>query len=715
MRRVTSLLAIILGMSIMSQAADIYVDWTLPSNITDGSYSIANRNGTGSDGDAVTTITAGVALLCAGDNLYVRGGNYFEQVTLSSVQGTSENWITIAGYQDEVPVVSGTEALTDWTQSASDESYLTVNGVTNSNYASIYWSRVPESYFNAQMEKNYIFEDGERLFVCSWPEQSEPFGESPDEFNDIDAASDGQDTYLIDTDLDQADNYWNGAILRIHLYQYNNNTVRTEVNDFTQSTSRIDFEDTLPAVITVNETREDHYRLLNHPMLVDDAGEYYITEVEDFEGSDYRRVYLFPNDTDNLTADIRMPVRNHAFYGSTTNDMYLTIERFEIYGTAAYGVHVTGTSGDHAGNVEVNEVNAVDTVSTGILLYYTDDAEVQNSSAHRNGNRGIMTITGVNNRIHHCTVSGTYSTNISFYNAIDSSIANSSLYGARGGHGNGISTYGNVAGPWCNGVLVAGNHMYNCNISQNYCSNYCCFGNLFDMEDSDDEGSGITAWQSSYSGYFVVAHNTAPSTLRTAYLIVDEGTYGDDPCHYIANNIFDGMSWDWQYAGAEDWRIPADADTATVVMCEYNGFTRYEWTQAASRGWYGNTGDVDLTGESLDDIFVNPTYETGDWQPKEGGPIDGNGTYIYDTLESLGITTLHSTYDFTKDLYGTSWDNPPAIGAIAGAGSGAAIAITSDSGGSTTAADTAENQRGGVVNSDETVLFEIKLQFLRGF
>ncbi len=59
-------------------AANIYVDKTLSGNITNGTYSTLNRDNSGSDGDAYTTVQAAINAMNPGDHILMRGGTYRE-------------------------------------------------------------------------------------------------------------------------------------------------------------------------------------------------------------------------------------------------------------------------------------------------------------------------------------------------------------------------------------------------------------------------------------------------------------------------------------------------------------------------------------------------------------------------------------------------------------------------------------------------------------
>lgn len=89
-------------------AATRYTDGNLGADCTSGNYSIANRNCTGSDGNAYNTIQEGENVLAAGDTLFIRSGTYTESPTLgSNGNGTSSARTVIAGYPSERPIIRG--------------------------------------------------------------------------------------------------------------------------------------------------------------------------------------------------------------------------------------------------------------------------------------------------------------------------------------------------------------------------------------------------------------------------------------------------------------------------------------------------------------------------------------------------------------------------------------------------------------------------------
>lgn len=81
-------------------AATIFVDGTL-SGTCSGSYSIANRTCTGTDGNAYNTLSGGVGAATAGDTVNIRGGTYNISSAVNVPFSSSTLTTTIQGYNSE--------------------------------------------------------------------------------------------------------------------------------------------------------------------------------------------------------------------------------------------------------------------------------------------------------------------------------------------------------------------------------------------------------------------------------------------------------------------------------------------------------------------------------------------------------------------------------------------------------------------------------------
>lgn len=81
-------------------------------------YFVANNGNDLNNGTSVATpfktIQKAMGKVVAGDTVYVRGGTYREEITAYR-GGSAGNYVTVAGYEKEVPVIKGSEIVTGWT------------------------------------------------------------------------------------------------------------------------------------------------------------------------------------------------------------------------------------------------------------------------------------------------------------------------------------------------------------------------------------------------------------------------------------------------------------------------------------------------------------------------------------------------------------------------------------------------------------------------
>ncbi len=140
----------------------IYVDSTIAADITDGTYSIANRNNTGSDGNCYRRLGAACYRAGPGDTIYIRGGTYStyggtggnswenpSDVIWPRVSGTAEQPIMIRHYNNETVNIGSTpgssmpsdngESIARAVISMYGLSYVTVEGVNINNVAGWAW------------------------------------------------------------------------------------------------------------------------------------------------------------------------------------------------------------------------------------------------------------------------------------------------------------------------------------------------------------------------------------------------------------------------------------------------------------------------------------------------------------------------------------------------------------------------------------------------
>lgn len=95
-------------LSSLAYSAEIYVDGHLPSDCTNGNYSIANHNCTGLDGNAYKTVQEGINAATGGnDTVYIRAGTYQEIQNSDNYNEecfyipSSSSGVTIKAYNNE--------------------------------------------------------------------------------------------------------------------------------------------------------------------------------------------------------------------------------------------------------------------------------------------------------------------------------------------------------------------------------------------------------------------------------------------------------------------------------------------------------------------------------------------------------------------------------------------------------------------------------------
>lgn len=104
------------------------------------------------------SIQAAVDQAVPGDTVMIRGGRYYEKVILVR-SGTDSNPITFQGYEDETVIMDGTELISGWTQCQSNDALLTIGGVVNANYASIYKVRLASTVFPTNKYATLLLEN----------------------------------------------------------------------------------------------------------------------------------------------------------------------------------------------------------------------------------------------------------------------------------------------------------------------------------------------------------------------------------------------------------------------------------------------------------------------------------------------------------------------------------------------------------------------------
>lgn len=551
----------------------------------------------------------------AGDTILVREGIYHEKVTFKNSGSKLEGYITFKAYPREKPILEGTVKLTGWTQSAPSEPGLTVNGVTNPNYANIYKAQT-----KVEIDIDYLLllEDGQLLQIAQAPDQNNIVFDDTDYYVPItDSNNFNQQNYLWDpSNLNQADDYWIGAFVKIWSHKANNRLLTRRIVDFDSSEGRLTFDKPLSHKVV----ERDKYSITNHPHILDKPGEYYITS--NVDGT--HTIYLWPRKIADLADKISISVLSVGFYPNAKS--YVIIDGFEIRGFSGGGTRVGGINnpfGFHHENLIIRN-NKIYNIRGygGIIIKSGNDDVIENNVVYniQEGGRGILVTKGNNVIARNNIVYNTGSTSIDFYTITNGQMIGNNI-GAAGTHGNGLTTYRN-----CLNILVANNEVIGANtaFTMSNSSNIYLYNNIF----HGTKTYIVAAW-GAMSGKIAILNNVILGSSNHASLLT---TSADEMI--VKNNILDG-------GGGGDR--------------SHNIYVGLKWDQHSSHGWYPAEGEIVET--DLSKIFVDP--HNHNYELKEGSPAINAGVDVSKYLP----TEIFPDFDFNTDIKGNLRDSNPDIGA----------------------------------------------------
>jgi len=581
-----------------------------------------------------------------GDTVYVREGTYYEEVIIE-IEGNPGSPITIINYPGEQPVLDGREPVVGWQQVNETNEFLTVQGQINPNYTNIYELKIHESQLPSDIEKFMIFEDGIHSRIARWPDQELGYGIDVNLFLPVAEEAEGETEFLLDSArLTQADNYWAGAWIHVWLHKANNFAILRIIDSNSQNDHTITFDTPLPNAISYDDegTNPDGYSIVNHPHVLDSAGEFAHTMNPDANG--YYTFYFWPKNVGNLNDKITIPSKSIGIYAYDKS--HVTIDGIKVIGYSGEGIVLRGVSmANRVDNVIARNCVVEDVGDTGIYFIAADNSIIEYCSIDRTGDRGAFINGGSYGKIQYNNIKNADSTGASFYVMDHGQIIGNTLRGCVGVHGNGLSVYINSEK-----ILVAYNRFIDANSAFQDIKDFVVFGNVYDFGDGSvsmvwsDTGGGRT------SGLQVYLQNTIlGDSLKSNSLVLKSQNEAPYPLNYVINNILHGSCW---------W------NANLVLNMSYNLYTDYCFNQEPP-DWSLGEGEIDGRSYTLNQIFVNPGLtESSDYTLVENSPAINNGTDVSALLDSLGITGADPWFpgfDFTKDKAGNSWASPPSMGA----------------------------------------------------
>jgi len=134
-----------------------------------GTYSIANRDNSGSDGDAYNTIQEAADIVSAGETVFLRGGTYFlnERLYIKDKANTSESAkITFTNYNSEEVIIDGSQGPSSgFGFNIINSNYIVLDGLVFLNYHDTVIAYQDSDYGEV---RNVIVDGGEYRGIFIW-------------------------------------------------------------------------------------------------------------------------------------------------------------------------------------------------------------------------------------------------------------------------------------------------------------------------------------------------------------------------------------------------------------------------------------------------------------------------------------------------------------------------------------------------------------------
>ena len=283
-------LVLIISVSLLS-ATDYYVS---PNGSDENSGTI---------GAPFQTIQHAADLMQSGDNCYLRGGTYHEEIQINNLHGTSSDPITFTNYQDEPVILDGTIPITSaWT-------------VHDGN---IYKTTLTEDIWQ-------LFVDGEEMVMARWPnagfvdgsiwdqEQHWAHGDEDNGSNGVMVDDPHDDVNLANSGIDMT-----GAIGILN------------VGSFKTWTRFVNSHGVGNSTFTYDPVPESGYRTKHHYYFLEKKLEFLDQEGEWFFDHETNELYFWPpGNADPNNLNIRGKVQSYSF--QIENSDYIELKGLHFF------------------------------------------------------------------------------------------------------------------------------------------------------------------------------------------------------------------------------------------------------------------------------------------------------------------------------------------------------------------------------------------------
>ena len=318
---------------------------------TDGDWFVDQA--TGDDGNAGTStgaafetigaaVSAALAAGTPGQTIRVRAGKYPETVDLSSLSGTAGNPTRLLGYGTEKPVITGAEAITGWTQCDSGD-----EADVGANYASIYKKVVSTaSIASGNAEAAFLHENGDPLPLATaqLPNPIYPlFYNIPDQWLTADVVNVDESDHILSYELNSlTDQYTKQQLENSQIYFHVvSNAARISTFTFNEGSKQIVLDD--QTWTYESNSHRDNFSLINLLPALEEGKWGYKDN-----GDSTTTLYIWPTDTDNLTANIEYSTRGRGIKVGVASYVILgslIVRQFSSTGDSTDGQYAISVQG----------------------------------------------------------------------------------------------------------------------------------------------------------------------------------------------------------------------------------------------------------------------------------------------------------------------------------------------------------------------------------
>jgi hypothetical protein len=274
----------------------------------------------------LATITNAYSKAHAGDVIYLRGGVYRQQVTLTGVSGASSNPVTLSAYGQEVPIISGLDVLKlTWTKSTNTAA--TNNAVV---YMATYTAATNSDFTNPVTPTIYqLFYNGKPMLPARWPNCPTNADGSWNFFatNTWAVVNTNGNSYgtVADSDLSTLRSSINGAMAVLNVSHQFYTWTRAATNHTAGGTT-FNYSQDLSGVATNQSFDDNRYYLFGQKQFLDAPGEWY------YDGTN-KLYFMTPDGTSPTNGVVEIKTRPFGFTADA-NSSYLTVQGITFFGTA---------------------------------------------------------------------------------------------------------------------------------------------------------------------------------------------------------------------------------------------------------------------------------------------------------------------------------------------------------------------------------------------